>query len=178
VQAYLATTRTADQLIEDAALGWRDGARVRFLAENVEEALAPSNLPLVNPASAKAAIGSRGLSLVRGGMSLLRDLAAPPQVPEMVDTSPFEVDRNIAVTPGAVVLRTEVLELIQYRPQTGRVREVPLLIVPPTIILSSSGHIAALVNPPGNPKARYQAGKGTAADPADWLKAAETVQGS
>ena len=66
-------------------------------------------------------------------MSLLRDLAAPPRIPEMVDTSPFEVGRTIAVTRGAVVLRTEVLELIQYRPQTGGVREVPLLIVPPTI---------------------------------------------
>jgi hypothetical protein len=51
----------------------------------------------------------------------------------MVDTSSFEVSRNIAVTPGAVVPRTEVLELIQYRPQTAQVREVPLLIVPPTI---------------------------------------------
>jgi polyhydroxyalkanoate synthase len=51
----------------------------------------------------------------------------------MVDTSPFEVGRTIAVTPGAVVLRTEVLELIQYRPQTKRVREIPLLIAPPTI---------------------------------------------
>jgi Poly-beta-hydroxybutyrate polymerase (PhaC) N-terminus len=50
----------------------------------------------------------------------------------MVDTSSFKVSRNLAVTPGAVVLRTEVLELIQYRPQTAQVREVPLLIVPPT----------------------------------------------
>ena len=88
---------------------------------------------LVNPASAKAAIDTAGLNLVHGGISLLRDMATKPWIPEMVDTSSFEVGRNIAVTPGAVVLRTEVLELIQYRPQTERVREVPLLIVPPTI---------------------------------------------
>jgi rhodanese-related sulfurtransferase len=97
------------------------------------EALAPSNSPLLNPASAKAAIDTAGLSLVRGGRAMLRDLAAPPRVPQLVDTAPFEVGRTIAVTPGAVVLRTEMLELIHYRPQTDQVREVPLLIVPPTI---------------------------------------------
>ncbi len=133
VQAYLAAGQTADQLVNDAALDWRDGKRVRFLAENLEDALSPSNVPLVNPASAKAAIDTAGLNLVHGGISLLRDMATKPRIPEMVDTSSFEVGRNIAVTPGAVVLRTEVLELIQYRPQTERVREVPLLIVPPTI---------------------------------------------
>ena len=97
------------------------------------EALAPSNVPLLNPASAKAAIDTAGLSVGRGGLTMLRDLAAPPRVPKMVDTSPFEVGRTIAATPGAVVLRTEMLELIQYRPQTDQVHEVPLLIVPPTI---------------------------------------------
>ena len=51
----------------------------------------------------------------------------------MVDRSAFTVGENVAATPGAVVLRTEVFELIQYRPQTKQVREVPLLIVPPTI---------------------------------------------
>ena len=133
VQAYLAAGQTADQLVNDAALDWRDDKRVRFLAENLEDALSPSNVPLVNPASAKAAIDTAGLNLVHGGISLLRDMATKPRIPEMVDTSSFEVGRNIAVTPGAVVLRTEVLELTQYRPQTERVREVPLLIVPPTI---------------------------------------------
>jgi polyhydroxyalkanoate synthase subunit PhaC len=133
VQAYLAAERTGDELVADAALDWRDDKRIRFLADNLAEALSPSNVPLVNPASAKTAIDSGGLSLARGGISLLRDLVAPPRVPEMVDTSQFEVGRNIAVTPGAVVLRTEVLELIQYRPQSDEVREVPLLVVPPTI---------------------------------------------
>ena len=133
VQAYLAAGRTADQLVGDAALDWQDDKRVRFLVENLEDALSPSNVPLVNPASAKAAIDTGGFNFVHGGISLLRDMATKPRIPEMVDTSSFEVGRDIAVTPGAVVLRTEILELIQYRPQTAQVREVPLLIVPPTI---------------------------------------------
>ena len=133
VQTYLAAGMTADQLVGDAALDWQDDKRVRFLVENLADALSPSNVPLVNPASAKAAIDTGGFNFVHGGISLLRDMAAKPRIPEMVDTSSFEVGRNLAVTPGAVVLRTEVLELIQYRPQTTQVREVPLLIVPPTI---------------------------------------------
>ena len=133
VQAYLAAGMTAEELVGDTALDWRNDKRVRFLVDNIEEALSPSNMPLVNPASAKAAIDTAGFNFVRGGISLLRDMATKPRIPEMVDTSSFEVGRNIAATPGAVVLRTELIELIQYRPQTERVREVPLLIVPPTI---------------------------------------------
>ena len=133
VQLYLATGRTAEQLIDDAELDWRDENRVRFFVENLVEALAPSNVPLLNPASAKAAIDTGGLSLVRGGAQLVKDLASAPRVPEMVDGTDFEVGRNIAATPGSVVLRTELFELIQYAPQTEEVYEVPLLIVPPTI---------------------------------------------
>ncbi|HKB29669.1 MAG TPA: hypothetical protein VKD26_02415, partial [Streptosporangiaceae bacterium] len=133
MQAYLAAGQTAEQLVGDAALDWRDDKRVRFGVENLVDALSPSNVPLVNPASAKAVIDTGGASLVRGALSLLRDLATPPRIPEMVDRSSFEVGRNIAVTPGEVVLRTDVLELIQYRPRTEQVRAVPLLMVPPTI---------------------------------------------
>ena len=86
VQAYLATAQTAEQLVSDAELGWRDEQRVRFLVENLVEALAPSNVPVLNPASAKAAIDTAGLNLVRGGLNLVRDLAVPPRVPQMVDT--------------------------------------------------------------------------------------------
>jgi poly[(R)-3-hydroxyalkanoate] polymerase subunit PhaC len=133
VQLYLAGGRTAEQLLGNAGLGWRDEQRMRFLTENLLEALAPSNVPLVNPASAKAAIDTAGANLARGGAQLVRDLRSSPRIPEMVDRSAFEVGGNIAVTPGAVVLRTEVFELIQYTPQTEQVRDVPLLIVPPTI---------------------------------------------
>jgi polyhydroxyalkanoate synthase len=133
LQAYLACGRTAEQLVTDVQLDWRDEQRIRFLLENVIEALSPSNVPLVNPASAKAAIDTAGLSLARGARQLVRDLTSAPRIPEMVDRSAFEVGENIAVTPGSVVLRTEVFELIQYAPQTDEVYEVPVLVVPPTI---------------------------------------------
>jgi polyhydroxyalkanoate synthase len=133
LQLYLATGRTADQLVVDAQLDPRDQERVRFLVENIQQALAPSNVPLLNPASAKAVVDTAGLSLLRGARNLVRDMASAPRVPQMVDGSSFEVGRNVAATAGAVVLRTEILELIQYRPLTETVREVPVLIVPPTI---------------------------------------------
>ncbi|HET6938448.1 MAG TPA: alpha/beta fold hydrolase [Nocardioides sp.] len=133
VQLYLAGGQSLDQLVADADLGPRDRKRVGFLLENLTEALAPSNVPLVNPASAKAAIDTAGLSLVRGGRQLVKDLASAPRIPEMVDTSGFVIGENIAATPGAVVFRNEVLELIQYQPQTDEVHEVPVLVVPPTI---------------------------------------------
>src|SRR5690349_5373694 len=68
VQSYVATARTAEQLVGDADLDWRDDERTRFLVLNLIEALSPSNVPLVNPASAKAAIDSAGLNLLRGGV--------------------------------------------------------------------------------------------------------------
>lgn len=133
VQLYLAGGRTLDTLITEADLDPRDRARVRFFIENVLEAVAPSNVPLVNPASAKAAIDTGGLSLVRGGRQLLQDLAAAPRVPSMVDSSGFRLGENIAATPGAVVFRNELLELIRYAPAGQAVREVPVLVLPPTI---------------------------------------------
>ncbi|WP_426565947.1 PHA/PHB synthase family protein [Angustibacter sp. McL0619] len=133
VQLYLAGGHTLDQLVTDADLDPRDRKRVGFLLENLVEALAPSNFPLVNPASAKAVIDTAGLSLVRGGSQLVKDLASSPRIPEMVDTSGFVLGENVAATPGAVVFHNEVLELIQYQPQSEEVYEVPVLVVPPTI---------------------------------------------
>ena len=133
VQLYLASRHTAEQLLIEADLDPRDRARVRFFLENVAEAVAPSNVPLVNPASTKAVIDTAGLSLVRGGRQLVKDMVSAPRVPEMVDASGFVVGENIAATGGGVVFRNDVLELIQYAPQTDEVYEVPTLVVPPTI---------------------------------------------
>jgi polyhydroxyalkanoate synthase len=133
MQAYLATGRAADKLICDADLDWRSERRVRFAAENVLDALAPSNLPVTNPAALKAVLDTGGRNLARGARNLARDMRRPPRIPAMVDKSAFAVGENLAVTPGAVVVRTEVFELLQYEPQTPRVRTLPLLVTPPMI---------------------------------------------
>src|SRR3954454_5681775 len=133
MQAYLAVGRTSEKLICDADLDWRGERRVRFAAENVLDALAPSNLPATNPAAIKAALDTGGRNFAQGARNLARDMAKPPRIPAMVDSSAFKVGKNLAVTPGSVVLRTPVFELIQYEPRTQQVRDRPLLIVPPMI---------------------------------------------
>jgi polyhydroxyalkanoate synthase len=133
LQAYLAAGRTAEELLTEADLAWRDTERLRFATDNLVQALAPSNQPLTSPDFWKALIDSGGASLVRGARHLAADLVAPPRVPAMVAPDAFEVGTDLAVTPGAVVLRTPLFELLQYRPRTPRVRRVPLLVVPPTI---------------------------------------------
>src|SRR3954454_18774762 len=133
MQAYLAVGRTSEKLICDADLDWRGERRVRFAAENVLDAVAPSNLPVTNPAAIKATLDTGGRNFAQGARNLARDMAKPPRIPAMVDTSAFKVGEDLAITPGSVVLRTPVFELIQYEPRTPRVRECPLLVTPPMI---------------------------------------------
>jgi polyhydroxyalkanoate synthase subunit PhaC len=133
VQAYLAGTATLAQLQADAGLDWADAERVSFQLANLAEALAPSNNPVLNPAFWKTAIDTGGGSVLRGARQLAGDLSAPPRIPSMVEPDAFTVGVDLAVTPGSVVLRTPVFELIQYAPAAGAVRQRPLLVVPPVI---------------------------------------------
>ena len=133
VQAYLATARSAESLVADAELQWRDDERMRFLVTNLIDALSPSNNPVISPVAWKAVIDTGGASAVRGVANLLTDLASPPRVPSMVESSAFEVGRTLARTPGSVVNRKPLYELIQYAPQTEQVTATPLLIIPPVI---------------------------------------------
>ncbi len=133
MQTYLAAVEVVEHLFADAKLDWRDAERVRFVLDVLMEGLAPSNHPLINPLGWKAIIDTGGLSVVRGVRRFLRDMAAPPRVPSMVEPDAFTVGGDLAVTPGAVVYRNEVFELIQYAPQTEKVWAVPLLMVPPVI---------------------------------------------
>ena len=133
MQAHLVTAQTATRLVDDAALPWAHDERIRFSVTNIVEALAPSNNPALNPSAWKTAIDTGGRSAVSGTRRLVRDLSSAPRVPSMVEPDAFEVGTDLARTPGVVVLRTPVFELIQYRPTTPTVHAVPLVMVPPTI---------------------------------------------
>jgi polyhydroxyalkanoate synthase len=130
LQTHLAVGETVDGLITDSGVDWRAERQARFAAGNVLDALAPTNFPWSNPSVLKASIDQGGANLVRGARSFAHDF---PHMPSTVDTTKFEVGENLALTPGTVVLRTEVFELLRYTPQTEQVREVPLLFAPPTI---------------------------------------------
>ena len=133
LQSYLAIGAAARGLVDDADLGWGDDQRMGFIIDNLVEASAPSNNPFLNPKVIKRVVDTGGGNLVEGGRRFVRDFATAPRVPSMVEPDAFEVGIDLAVTPGAVVLRTDMFELIQYTPQTAKVHTVPLLIVPPTI---------------------------------------------
>jgi polyhydroxyalkanoate synthase len=155
MQAYLAAAQTAEGIVAEAGLDEADSERVGFALTNLIDALAPSNNPLLNPAAAKAAIDTGGGSALNGLRHFLADMAVPPRVPSMVEPDAFEVGVDLAVTPGSVVLQTPVFELIQYRPATTAVRQVPLLIVPPVI---NKFYVMDLA--PGRSMVEYLVGQG------------------
>ena len=130
MQSHLAVEETVDGLISEASLDWPRERQARLAASNVLDALAPSNYAWSNPAVIKETVDQGGVNLARGARRFAEDF---PHLPATVDTTKFAVGENLAVTKGSVVLRTEVFELIQYAPQTKEVREVPLLLAPPTI---------------------------------------------
>src|SRR5689334_1104721 len=133
MQAYLAAVQMAEGVVAQAGLDEKDAERVGFVLTNLLDALAPSNNPLLNPAAVKAAVDTGGKSTLAGLRNFAADMAVAPRIPTMVEPDAFEVGVDLAVTPGSVVLRTPVFELIQYRPVTPAVRQIPLLIVPPVI---------------------------------------------
>ena len=155
MQAYLATAQSAAGVVAEAGLDEADSERVGFVLTNLIDALAPSNNPLLNPAAAKAAIDTGGGSALKGLRHFLADMAVPPRVPSMVEPDAFEVGVDLAVTPGSVVLQTPEFELIQYRPATAMVRQVPLLIVPPVI---NKFYVMDLA--PGRSMVEYLVGQG------------------
>jgi polyhydroxyalkanoate synthase len=127
-QSYLAWAGTMQQL----ARGSDDG-KAEFAVGQLVDAVAPTNFLGTNPAALRKAFETRGASVVEGLANMLDDLAGNDGRPSQVDRSAFEVGRDLACTPGKVVFRNDLFELIQYQPATKTTFEVPLLLSPPWI---------------------------------------------
>ncbi|MBA1204853.1 class II poly(R)-hydroxyalkanoic acid synthase [Pseudomonas capeferrum] len=132
LQGYLAWQKQTRLWIEESSLAPDDRARAQFLFSLINDALAPSN-SLLNPLAVKELFNTGGQSLVKGLRHLLDDLRHNQGLPRQVDPEAFQVGGNLAVTPGAVVFRNELLELIQYKPMSEKQYARPLLVIPPQI---------------------------------------------
>ncbi|MGD9597362.1 MAG: PHA/PHB synthase family protein [Steroidobacteraceae bacterium] len=154
-QGYLAWRATLHRVLDRADATDDDRERARFILSLLTEALAPTNTLLGNPGGIQRAIETRGRSLLWGARNFLDDVLENGGMPRMVDERKFQVGRNVAATPGAVVYRDEVFELLQYAPTSTHVRTEPLLIVPPQINKYYAVDLA-----PGRSFAEYAAANG------------------
>ncbi len=128
---YLVTAEYLNELAALAPLPPADKHRLTFATRQYVDALSPANFPATNPEVLKRAIATEGASLAKGAANLVAD-ARKGRI-TMADEAAFEVGRNLALTPGDVIFRNELIELIQYAPSTAQVHRRPLLIVPPCI---------------------------------------------
>jgi polyhydroxyalkanoate synthase subunit PhaC len=133
LQTYLTWQQSLHAFIDDADLDKKDADRARFVLSLFADTAAPTNTLLGNPGAMKKMYETGGTSLVRGLTHMLEDLANNGGLPSQVNMKAFQVGKDLAISPGAVVLKNEVLELIQYQPTTPRVFSRPLLFVPPQV---------------------------------------------
>jgi polyhydroxyalkanoate synthase subunit PhaC len=132
-QCYLAWANALNRFVDEAPMDKRDADRARFVISLLIDAFSPTNSLAGNPAALKRLLDTGGASLVHGIENLVGDLARNGGLPAQVDARKFAVGKNLATTPGSVVHRTAVMELIQYRPMGEEVHKRPLLIAPPQI---------------------------------------------
>ena len=133
MQAYLALGSELDAFVDDLGLEGVEAERMRFAAGLLREAIAPTNFLLTNPAALKRFLDTGGGSIRKGLANWADDMLHNHGMPSMVDLRPFKKGENIATSPGAVIHRSEVFELIQYTPQTDTVYQRPMVIVPPQV---------------------------------------------
>ncbi len=130
-QSYLLYAEYLRELARAAQMPPTEKQRLVFATRQYLDAIAPTNFPATNPEVLQRAIATDGESVLQG----LRNLADDTRRGRisMTDESAFEVGRNIAITPGSVVYRNELIELIQYAPTTPSVHKRPLVMIPPSI---------------------------------------------
>ncbi|HSK96753.1 MAG TPA: alpha/beta fold hydrolase, partial [Euzebyales bacterium] len=132
-QLYGAGARYLRQLLADARLDDATRRKAEFALEFALDAGAPTNALPTNPAALKRAFETGGWSVLRGMRNFVDDVLHNDGRPRQVDISPFELGRNLAATPGKIVYRNDLMELIQYEPQTEQVHKTPILCSPPWI---------------------------------------------
>ena len=131
-QTYLLLTATWLQAVSGIeGLDEKERHRLTFLLRLWLDAISPTNFAFTNPQVIHETIATGGQNFARGMQHLLRDLQEG-QI-KITDTSAFEVGKNLAITPGQVVYRNQLIELIQYAPTTGQVYQHPILCIPPWI---------------------------------------------
>jgi polyhydroxyalkanoate synthase subunit PhaC len=131
LQAYLLHAAYLNELAANATLPDAPRRRLQFMTKQYVDALAPTNFPATNPEVLERAIATDGANFVAGLANLVADIRRGRI--SMSDSSAFQIGRNLATTPGSVVFRNELIELIQYTPMTPAVHARPLVIVPPCI---------------------------------------------
>ncbi len=132
LQTYLAAHKELNEWVDSIDLKHQDAERVRFVLSLVTEGLAPSNW-IFNPAALKRLLETGGASAIHGIRHFIDDLKHNGGMPSLAKRDAFKVGKDLANTPGAVVFRNEVCELIQYTPRTEKVYRRPFLMVPPEI---------------------------------------------
>jgi polyhydroxyalkanoate synthase len=132
-QMHLLNTRFVHDLLEAAPMPAATKRKASFFADVTLDTLSPTNTLPGNPDAMKRAFETGGLSLVKGLRNFVGDVRKNHGWPSQVDSSSFEVGENLAATPGRVVFRNDLIELIQYEARTEQVHEVPLLFCPPWI---------------------------------------------
>ena len=133
MQGFFAWRDTCNRILDRSDATPDDRERARFLMSMFTEAFAPTNSLLGNPGAVQRVMQTRGKSLLYGAQNMLDDVLNNAGMPRQVDERKFQVGKNLATTPGAVVFRSEVLELLQYSPTTSKVLGEPLLLIPPQI---------------------------------------------
>jgi polyhydroxyalkanoate synthase len=133
MQYYLAVRKGVNELVKEAEFDDLERARANFVTGMILDALAPTNTLIGNPSALKKALDTGGGSLLKGLKNAYDDIAHNDGIVSQVDKRPFKIGENVACSKGAVVHRTEIMELIQYTPTTAEVHEVPFLIIPPQI---------------------------------------------